>query len=67
MKTEWIERKRDNLLIVRIGDRKVIEEVDGKPVTRTEPVFREFAWGKDVKQAAAERESLLIIEAEAEA
>ena len=64
MKTEWVERKRDNLLVVQTGERKIVEEIDGNHVTRMEPAFREFAWGKDVKQADAEREARLIVESE---
>lgn len=55
MQTEWIERKRDNLLRVELSP------ADGE----TPAVVREFAWGKDVPQKQAEAESLLIIESEA--
>ena len=66
MKTEWIERKRDNLLRVEVGEVEVAEKVDGKIVRRMVPLVRDFAWGKDVSQEHAERESLLIVESEAD-
>ena len=56
MKTEWIEGKHDNLLRVEVTPATDDAEAD----------IRDFAWGKDVPQEQAERESLLIIESEAD-
>ena len=56
MQTEWIERQRDNLFRVTLVAPS--DDVDG--------VYREFAWGKDVPREQAERESLLIVESEAD-
>ena len=56
MKNTWTARKRDNLFCVEL-----------KAATQSAPaVVREFHWGKDVPRTQAERESLLIVKAEAE-